>query len=838
MLTITNEGLGDPTFLNEHHHVDVVTRRRRASFVVMTRDGTRGATPSSSTRGDRSRVAGPTSAGVAATATGAAVAASAGKATTGSGSASAGGKRGGGLITIRPFARAPKVPKDVLRDARGMLRDAIEAVRSRTPTKQSHETLYRAVENLCVHKRADEAYGDFRNGADVRAREVLQGLDKGKIPDASVFLSSFDAAWGEYCSQALTLRSIFLYLDRTARRAGATSTPATATATTAMNGATPQMPLWELCLKLFYEHLQSFGGVSNRILKGLLELIERERMGEQIDRALAKRVLRALSSLGVYASFETMFMGTSQEFYCKEGNEYSAQTDVSDYLKHCERRLAEEAERCANYLDASTSRGLMRVCEQELIEAHIGDILEKGFVDLMRQHRLEDLKRLHTLLSRMDGGSERLCAAFVSHLKQQGTAIVKDEANDKDMVERLLAMKTAVDEVVTQAFGRTASDGTNDIFINGVKESFESFINCRQNVPAELIAKYIDSKLKSGNKGTSDEEIEITLDKALVLFRYIVGKDVFEGFYKKELAKRLLHGKSASIDAEKSMISKLKAECGSQFTQHLESMFKDIELSREIMTNFRQATEVDEKLPNGIEMGVNVITAGCWPSYPSVDVKLPSHLSALQERFESFYLGKYSGRKLTWQNSQSHCVLKTRFANGQKELSVSLFQCIVLMLFNDAEKLSYRSIAEGSGLEEKELKRALQSLACGKVRILNKEPKSRDVHDDDVFEFNAGLNERLFRIKVNSIQLKETADENKQTMERVFQDRQHQIDACIVRIMKTRKTLTHALLISELMSQLKFPTKASDLKKRIESLIEREFIERDGEDAQKYNYLA
>jgi len=813
-------------------HVHVTRARARSRrAVVMTRDGARGATPSSSTRGDRSRVVGPTAAGAP---TGAVAATAAGKTTTGSGSASAGGKRGGGLITIRPFARAPKVPKDVLRDARGMIRDAIEAVRSRTPTKQSHETLYRAVENLCVHKRADEAYGDFRNGADVRAREVLQGLDKGKIPDASVFLSSFDAAWGEYCSQALTLRSIFLYLDRTARRAGATATATT----TATNGAMPQMPLWELCLKLFYEHLQSFGGVSNRILKGLLELIERERMGEQIDRALAKRVLRALSSLGVYASFETMFMGTSQEFYRKEGNEYSAQTDVSDYLKHCERRLAEEAERCANYLDSSTSRGLMRVCEQELIEAHIGDILEKGFVDLMRQHRLEDLKRLHTLLGRMDGGSDRLCAAFVSYLKQQGTAIVKDEANDKDMVERLLAMKTAVDEVVTQAFGRTASDGTNDIFINGVKESFESFINCRQNVPAELIAKYIDSKLKSGNKGTSDEEIEITLDKALVLFRYIVGKDVFEGFYKKELAKRLLHGKSASIDAEKSMISKLKAECGSQFTQHLEGMFKDIELSREIMTNFRQATEGDQKLSNGIEMGVNVITAGCWPTYPSVDVKLPSHLSVLQERFESFYLGKYSGRKLTWQNSQSHCVLKTRFANGQKELSVSLFQCIVLMLFNDAEKLSYQAIAEGSGLEEKELKRALQSLACGKVRILNKEPKSRDVNDDDVFEFNAGLNERLFRIKVNSIQLKETVDENKQTMERVFQDRQHQIDACIVRIMKTRKTLTHSLLISELMSQLKFPTKASDLKKRIESLIDREFIERDGEDAQKYNYLA
>ena len=76
---------------------------------------------------------------------------------------------------------------------------------------------------------------------------------------------------------------------------------------------------------------------------------------------------------------------------------------------------------------------------------------------------------------------------------------------------------------------------------------------------------------------------------------------MFEAFYKKDLAKRLLLGKSASIDAEKSMISKvkdkelslvfqsffhidlanmfalllqLKTECGSQFTNKLEGMFK------------------------------------------------------------------------------------------------------------------------------------------------------------------------------------------------------------------------------------------------------------------------
>lgn len=57
--------------------------------------------------------------------------------------------------------------------------------------------------------------------------------------------------------------------------------------------------------------------------------------------------------------------------------------------------------------------------------------------------------------------------------------------------------------------------------------------------------------------------------------------------------------------------------------------------------------------------------------------------------------------------------------------------------------------------------------------------------------------------------MKETNEEQKATEERVFQDRQYQIDAAIVRIMKMRKTLSHNLLISELFNQLKFPVKVT-----------------------------
>ena len=96
----------------------------------------------------------------------------------------------------------------------------------------------------------------------------------------------------------------------------------------------------------------------------------------------------------------------------------------------------------------------------------------------------------------------------------------------------------------------------------------------------------------------------------------------------------------------------------------------------------------------------------------------------------------------------------------------------------------------------------------------------------------------LFRIKINAIQMRESQAENEQTTERVFQDRQYQIDAAIVRIMKARKSLTHSLLISELFQQLKFPIKPPDLKKRIESLIDREYLERDPGSAATYRYLA
>ncbi|CAJ0748126.1 2553_t:CDS:2 [Entrophospora sp. SA101] len=157
---------------------------------------------------------------------------------------------------------------------------------------------------------------------------------------------------------------------------------------------------------------------------------------------------------------------------------------------------------------------------------------------------------------------------------------------------------------------------------------------------------------------------------------------------------------------------------------------------------------------------------------------------------------------------------------------------------NVSQRVTYEEIKAITGLEDKDLTLTLQSLACGKIRVLAKFPKGRDVNKTDEFVINEKFDVQYYRVKINSIQLKETLEEAKDTTERVFLDRQYQVDAALVRIMKMRKSLTYSEIITELLSQLKFKAMLPDIKKRIESLINREYLKRDPVDPSTIRYLA
>lgn len=527
----------------------------------------------------------------------------------------------------------------------------------------------------------------------------------------------------------------------------------------------------DLGLELFRDHIATNTVIQQRTVEGILVLIEKERNGETVDRTLLKSLLRMFSDLQICKdAFESKFLTATKHLYQAEGQRKMQELDVPAYLKHVSKRLAEENERLLHYLDQCTKHQLIVTVERQLLAEHITGILQKGLDILLEENRVSDLALMYSLFSRIKTGTADLCVAFNAYIKKKGKTLVIDPEKDKSMVQDLLDFKDKMDHIVITCFER------NDKFSNSLREAFEYFVNQRTNKPAELIAKYVDMKLRAGNKEATDQELEQILDKIMVLFRFIHGKDVFEAFYKKDLAKRLLVGKSASVDAEKSMLSKLKQECGGGFTSKLEGMFKDMELSNDINIAFRQhvTANVDGTDSIDIDLTVNILTMGYWPTYPVMEVTMPPELVRFQNIFTKFYLAKHSGRKLQWQPTLGHCVLKARFDQGPKDLQVSLFQSLVLLLFNDCDTMSLeeiklatnievsptdpsqKQIIEKMSLQDGELRRTLQSLACGKARVLIKNPKSREVEDQDKFKFNNEFTAKLFRIKINSIQMKET----------------------------------------------------------------------------------
>lgn len=86
----------------------------------------------------------------------------------------------------------------------------------------------------------------------------------------------------------------------------------------------------------------------------------------------------------------------------------------------------------------------------------------------------------------------------------------------------------------------------------------------------------------------------------------------------------------------------------------------------------------------------------------------------------------------------------------------------------------------------------------------------------------------------------EAEPERKETRVKVDEDRKHEIEAAIVRIMKARKKLQHNVLVAEVTEQLKarFLPSPVIIKKRIEGLIEREYLARTPEDRKVYTYVA
>jgi cullin 3 len=647
-------------------------------------------------------------------------------------------------------------------------------------------------------------------------------------------------------------------------------------------------PVYQLGLHLFRLTVWEHPEVKERSRDLLMATIASERNGLLTDdRSVLKQTLGMLLELGqsdgsnVYeGDFETLFLALTQEFYRIESQGYLSQNSATDYVAKATKRLEEEKDRStALALPLTTEKPLQSIIETELVERHartLVDMEHSGFAAMLKDEtKLTELRSMYTLFARVPTSVDNLREALAERIKADGRVLITDQekgASDPPaFVRGVLTMRDRYDKIVEFSFRGEKRARKR------MRESFEDFLNTDARA-ASCLSVYVDELLRVGLRGATEDQITQELNKIIIVFRYLSDKDIFESFYKQHLAKRLLMGRSVSDDAERAMVSQLKAECGYQFTSKLEGMFNDMRISRDMQDSYKaykrnQASQQQGETSDSgkpIDIEVDVLTNGYWPSQNIPACTLPQLVQEAIDRYTKFYLEKHTGRKLSWQTSAGSAELKATFGSDPGKLrryvlGVSTYQLCILLLFNDETSLTLGQIRSKTHIPHSELRRHLVSLCTPKHRVLRKGSRGRGIaSDDDTFTFNPDYTSKLKRVRIPLVKdtsiLKGGGDGangtgpggangsgsaaasavNGAVPLKVEEDRRHLVEAAIVRIMKARKALGHNELFAEVTRQLsvRFNPSPQFVKKRIESLIEREYLERSESDHRLYSYVA
>ena len=604
-----------------------------------------------------------------------------------------------------------------------------------------------------------------------------------------------------------------------------------------------------------------YSELKKNVKDAVLALVDKERDGEQIDRALVKNILGIFVEMGMGGmeayeqDFEAHLLTNTAAFYSRKASVWIDEDSCPDYLVKAEECLRREKERVGHYLHASSETKLLKEVEKEVLAAYETQLLEKehsGCAVLLRDDKTEDLARMFRLFKRIPAGLPPVADIFKKHVEKEGVTLVKQAEDAEGAKKEAPKDKAAAAQGTEQVFVRSIIQlhdkylqyvvdcfSNDSLFHRALKEAFEVFCNkvVTGSTSAELLALFCDKLLQKGSsEKLSDEEVEMTLEKVVKLLAYISDKDLFGEFYRKKLSRRLLFDRSANDDHERSILTKLKTQCGAQFTSKMEGMVTDLQIAKDNQKEFEKWLDDDETRRPKMDFAVTVLTTGFWPTYKFTELALPEECVGCVTTFKEFYDKKLQHRKLTWIYGLGQVTMKGNFASKPIELNINLFQAAILLLFNEQETLKYTEIRERLGLPDEDMARNLHSLSCAKYKVLLKEPENKSINQDDVFTYNEKFTDRMRRIKIPLPQI----DDKKKVEADVDKDRRYAIDAAIVRTMKSRKVLPHQQLVLEVVQQLTkmFKPDFKIIKKRIEDLISRDYLERDKDNPNVFKYMA
>ncbi|CAJ0877585.1 10777_t:CDS:10 [Entrophospora sp. SA101] len=522
----------------------------------------------------------------------------------------------------------------------------------------------------------------------------------------------------------------------------------------------------------------------DRLMYQIFQLIQRNRDGKEIVPDILTEVIASLEE------FQKPYLKHTRQYYEREAAEVISSSSISDYMKKASHRLEEEAVRSDKYCHESSlaSVSVIKECEKQYITVHQSRI-HNEFESMISKEQYEDCTLAYKILSRnLPEGLTHLLEIyelFITNIGKEmiakmGNTITKDP---REYLEELMELHTKYMSFCQKVFNNDPA------FVASVDKAFRTIVNDKTTNPVahspEIMARYCDVLLKRNNKGGLNEsEIDEKLNRMIA--------------------------------------------CGVEYTNKLQRMFTDITISTDINNNFVDHIK-KESINIGVDFSILVLTTGAWPLTQTVgtEFQLPIELEKNITHFSKFYSRKHEGRRLTWLWHLSKADVKLSYLDKRYEFSVSLHQLGVLLLYNNNDVYTFKEISENIGLNEQELKRIMKPMIDLLVFIIS---PPGNLQEETKIRLNMEFTNKRNKIKIGTSLQTETPQENDATRR----------SAAIVRVMKSRKTLSHVQLVNEVVDQAKnrFTPNVPMIKKCIEQLLEKQYLQRTPGTKDKYVYVA
>ncbi|XP_078393737.1 cullin-2 isoform X6 [Cetorhinus maximus] len=643
----------------------------------------------------------------------------------------------------------------------------------------------------------------------------VQHLYKKVLDSEEKILTMYHKYWEEYSKGADYMDCLYRYLNTQFIKKNKLTEADLQYGYGGVDVIEPLMEIGELALdmwkKLMIEPLQTI------LIRMLLREIKNDRCGENPNQKVIHGVINSFVHVEQYKKkfplkfyqdlFEGSFLTETGEYYKQEASNLLQESNCSQYMEKVLARLKDEEVRCRKYLHPSSYAKVIHECQQRMVADHL-QFLHGECQNIIKQERREgekyDMANIYTLLRAVSNGLPHMIQELQNHIHDEGLRSISNLSQENmptQFVESVLEVHSKFLQLISSVLNG------DQHFMSALDKALTSVVNYREPKSSckapELLAKYCDNLLKKSAKGMTENEVEDKLTSFITVFKYIDDKDVFQKFYARMLAKRLIHGLSMSMDSEEAMINKLKQACGYEFTSKLHRMYTDMNVSADLNNKFTATflRQQDTVIDLGISFQIYVLQAGAWPltQAPSSTFAIPQELEKSVQMFELFYNQHFSGRKLTWLHYLCTGEVKMNYLSKPYVAMVTTYQMAVLLAFNNSEIVTYKELQDSTQMNEKELTKTIKSLLD--VKMINHDSNKANVDLDSVFSLNMGFSSKRTKFKITTSMQKDTPQ-----------------------------------VISQ--SRARFNPSISMIKKCIEVLIDKQYIERSQTSADEYSYVA